>query len=80
MSGTQQHKLWPWLHIKYGTTFLQYPQLLTHCSWGLQVKVSIQLMQSLFMRWRNEGNEGYDPNRVTSPREGGGLGSGDLLY
>ena len=37
-------------------------------------------MQSRFIRWRNEGNEGYDPNRVTSPREGGGLGSGDLLY
>jgi len=37
-------------------------------------------MQSRFMRWRNEGNEGYDSNRVTSSREGGGLGSGDLLY
>ena len=37
-------------------------------------------MQSRFMRWRNEGNEGYDPNRFTSPREGSDLGSGDLLY
>ena len=54
--------------------------LLTHYSWRLQVKASSQLMQSRFMRWRNEGNEGYDPNRVTSPREGGGLGSGGLLY
>ena len=37
-------------------------------------------MLSRFVRWRNEGHEGYDPNRLTSPREGGGLGSGDLLY
>ncbi|QNI50125.1 hypothetical protein SynRS9915_00403 [Synechococcus sp. RS9915] len=43
----------------------------------MQVKASSQLMQSRFIRWRNEG---YDPDRVTSPREGGGLGSGDLLY
>ena len=51
---------------------------------GEQLEVASQSLQPVdavrFMRWRNKGNEGYAPNRVTSPREGGGLGSGDLLY
>ena len=50
---------------KGGGQRLQHLQLLTHCSWRLQVKVSDQLMKSRSMRWRNEG---YDLKRV-SPHE-----------
>ena len=50
MSGTQQHERWPQLHIKDRATVLQHLQLLTYCSWRLQVKVSSQLTQLRLLR------------------------------
>ena len=41
---------------------------------------SIQPAVTIYALWRSEGNEGFDLSRDSPPREGGGLGSGDLLY
>ena len=41
---------------------------------------SIQPAVAIYALWRSEGNEGFDLCRASPPREGGGLGSVDLLY
>ena len=40
---------------------------------------SIQPAVAIYALWRSEGNERFDLCRDSPPREGGGLGSGDLL-
>ena len=41
---------------------------------------SIQPAAANYALWRSEGNEGFDLCRDSPPREGDGLGSGNLLY
>ena len=41
---------------------------------------SIQPAIAIDALWRSEGNEGFDLCRDSPPREGDGLGSGNLLY
>ena len=49
----------------------------------LQLAVAGQRIQpavAIYAFWRSEGNEEFDLCSHSPPREGGGLGSGDLLY
>ena len=59
----------------------RFPAGLSAHPWQLAVAgQSIQPAVAIYALWRSEGNEGFDLCRDSPPRQGCGLGSGDLLY